>query len=111
MKVQILQSGKYAEDGINNIFYSKDEIIDVNEGFAKLIVRGKLAVFIQDNIENTIVIETPKQPILETKPLDLSKLEYKDLLQQAKDKGFVGEGKGRPSTENLINFLNEVEND
>jgi len=111
MKVKILKSGKYSLDGVNIVEYIKDEIVDIPEASAKMFAKGGLVVFIQDDIENTIIIETPKQPVLETKPIDLSDLEYKELKEQAEQAGFVKEGKGRASKEELINFLNEVEND
>ena len=67
-------------------------------------MKGKLALFVHEDSENTIIIETPKEPILETKPDSLEGIEYKELLSKAKETGFEV-GRGRPSKEDLIEFL------
>lgn len=91
--------------GIKSVECKAGQVYEVPEWVVDTFVKKmKIAELVEEVKPILEQIETPEQPILETKPLDIDGMEYKALLAKAKDEGFEN-GKGRPSKDSLIEFL------
>lgn len=100
-KILMKRDANYNIDGIGikSKAVKAENVYDVPEWVAETFVKKMgIAELAKEQIE------TPKEPVLETQDLDLSNLEYKELFARAKEAGFEN-GKGRPSKDNLIDFL------